>query len=91
MSRTSHRWHYVKCPHCGVDEKVQNRSHRYVAPNNVVVSGRPHYITGYNVNDRVAHSIEGQVYRTEEIRRTTVHRLACARKHGVPLYEAGQV
>ncbi len=72
MSRTSHRWHRETCPICGFEEKVQNRSYRYIDPD----GSRSRY-TGYDLR-----MVNGQWPH-----RTTIHRLACARKHGLNPYE----
>ena len=85
MSRTSHRWHIEICPHCGREEKVQNRSYRYVAPNNVVGA-----VTGYKLGEGVKlyYAAGDDLYKAGEFRRTTIHRVACARKRGIPAYES---
>jgi hypothetical protein len=88
VSRTSHRWHYRTCPICGHNEKVQNRSHRYVAPNGEVVK-----LTGYELFHR---QMEGKpvwvgdklAYKATDIHRTTLHRVACARKHDRNPYDS---
>ena len=84
MSRTSHRWHYETCPHCGRQEKVQNRSYRWVAPNNVVGA-----VTAYDLgNLRGGMYVQDRWVARNEFRRTTVHRIACAKKKGIPAYES---
>ena len=83
MSRTSHLWHYETCPHCGRQEKVQNRSYRWVAPNNIVGA-----VTGYTLYDRPARYVDGERFTPDQFRRTTIHRLACAKKRGIPAYES---
>lgn len=83
MSRTSHRWHYEVCPTCGRKEKVQNRSYRWVAPNDVVGA-----VTGYDVHKNDGRYVYGQWVPSTAFRRTTIHRLACAKKHGKTAYES---
>lgn len=83
MSRTSHRYHIETCPHCGRQEKVQNRSYRWVAPNNVIGA-----VTAYDLSGRAAHGAGGTAYESRYFRRTTVHRIACAKKREIDAYDS---
>ena len=62
---------------------MQNRSYRYVAPNGVVGA-----VTGYQLPQRTYHRAGNDLYLASQFRRTTQHRLACARHKGIHPYES---